>query len=145
MRMSRLFALTGAACLIGCTTVGALSQTSGGAMQTHKPGILHRIFGHRPTTTTSGSMMGRRPMMAGNIVGNKRTHVYHMPGDRGQWPDPKNRVYFRTEADAQAAGYHRAGMGRMGGHMGGRMGMGGNMNSHYHGVYTGRHMPSTPH
>jgi len=56
--------------------------------------------------------------MGGQIVGNKRTHVFHMPGDRGNMPDMKNRVYFRTAAQAIAAGYHAAGSAASGGHTG---------------------------
>lgn len=54
-------------------------------------------------------MAGRPSAMSGLIIGNKNSHVYHMPGDKGALPAPKNRVYFRTEAQAVAAGYHRAG------------------------------------
>lgn len=48
-------------------------------------------------------------MMSGNIIGNKKTHVFHLPGDKGQLPAPQNRVYFRTESQAMAAGYREAG------------------------------------
>jgi hypothetical protein len=34
--------------------------------------------------------------------------VYHV-GTGGRLPAPENRVYFRSEAEARAAGYHRAG------------------------------------
>lgn len=51
----------------------------------------------------------KKPLFAGNIIGNKRTHVYHMPGDPGALPAPQNRVYFHTQAQAIAAGFHRAG------------------------------------
>ena len=44
----------------------------------------------------------------GPIVGNKRSHVYHLPGG-GRLPAEANRVYFQTEAEAQAAGYHKSG------------------------------------
>ena len=63
-----------------------------------------------------GSMMG-----VGNIVGNRNTRVYHMAGDRGALPAPQNRVYFRTEHAAMAAGFRRAGSSHgnhiMGNHM----------------------------
>jgi len=45
----------------------------------------------------------------GKYVGNKRTHVYHLPGDTGNMPEMKNRVYFRSEGEARRAGYHLAG------------------------------------
>ncbi|MBV9849712.1 MAG: hypothetical protein JO250_08590 [Armatimonadetes bacterium] len=85
-------------------------------------GILSRIF-HKPAHpgTSPGMQPGTRPGLTpgttrpggtpflGGIIGNKKTHVYHMPGDRGALPSAANRVYFRTEAQAIAAGYHRAG------------------------------------
>ena len=43
----------------------------------------------------------------GAIIGNKATKVYHMPGDR-RLPMEKNRVYFRSELEAKAAGYRPA-------------------------------------
>jgi hypothetical protein len=45
----------------------------------------------------------------GQIIGNKRTMAYHLPGDTGQLPAEKNRVYFATEAEAVKAGYHPSG------------------------------------
>ena len=50
----------------------------------------------------------------GAIIADKHTKVYHLPGDKGQLPMEKNRVCFRTEAEAQAAGFHhmRAGHGK---------------------------------
>ena len=46
-----------------------------------------------------------------NHSGNKNSHVYHLPGDKGSLPAPQNRVYFSSAAAAQAAGYHAAGNG----------------------------------
>ena len=72
----------------------------------------HPMMGGRP-------MMGSHSMMGGQIIGNKNSRVFHMPGDRGSMPAPQNRVYFSSVAAAQAAGYHAAG-GRhsmTGGHM----------------------------
>ena len=95
-------------------------------------GFLHNMF-HRPKPgqvnqgqpmpgrpmygNMHGNTMGRRPgyrpmgggMMGGSIVGNKNTHVYHMAGDRGAMPAEQNRVYFRSEREAEAAGFRRAG------------------------------------
>ena len=96
-------------------------------------GILSRIF-HRPTRpgtpVTGGAILGRPNPIAGGIIGNTRTHVYHMPGDRGALPAVQNRRYFRTESQALAAGYHRAGSshgqpgGKMHGHRGSMIPMG---------------------
>ncbi len=56
-----------------------------------------------PPTNTDTPAAGQGP-----IVGNKHSHVYHLPGD-GHLPGVNNRVYFQTEAEAQAAGYHKSG------------------------------------
>jgi hypothetical protein len=50
------------------------------------------------------------PIMAsGPIIGNRRTHVYHRPGEEGTLPSERNRVYFQTEDAAMKAGYHAMG------------------------------------
>jgi competence protein ComEC len=41
----------------------------------------------------------------GPIVGNTRSHIYHVVKDGGTLPSPKNRVYFNSAAEAEAAGY----------------------------------------
>jgi hypothetical protein len=44
------------------------------------------------------------------VVGNRRSHVYHRPTCRGAaGMSEKNRVEFKTAAEAEAAGYRRAG------------------------------------
>ena len=86
-----------------------------------KPGLLSRILHRNQTGTMTNStatatgattmrhpMMGGMSAMTGSIIGNKNTLVYHMAGDHNL-PAPKNRVYFRTIAQAEAAGYHAAG------------------------------------
>ncbi len=125
MRTKRLLAFVCAAGLL-CAFGGSV-RAQGGAPGTLPPqprqhhGLMSRMHGHMP-------------MMHGNIVGNKQSHVYHMPGDRGSLPAEKNRVYFRTEAEAQRAGYHRAGMGM---HANGRMSHG--AAGHHMGRMTGTH------
>lgn len=44
----------------------------------------------------------------GRIVGNRRSKIYHVPGQAGYRMSSANAVYFRTEAQAKAAGYRRA-------------------------------------
>ncbi|MBF0757903.1 hypothetical protein E4T91_03900 [Ligilactobacillus murinus] len=44
----------------------------------------------------------------GTIVGNSRSMIYHVPGQRGYRMNSSNAVYFNTEAEAQAAGYRKA-------------------------------------
>ncbi len=94
-----------------------------------KPGLLHRMMGHFGQHGKMGTT-GKMPMMSGRIVGNKRSHVYHLPGDKGSLPAPQNRIYFRTESEARAAGYHLAGKSPMGGHMMGSHGMSHTMMGH---------------
>ena len=115
----------------------AFAQTSTTAPAPQKPGILSRLFhpkpkpgiyqsngsamhpmgsfGTRPGMMGHPGMMGGSAMM-GHVVGNKKTHVYHLPGDKGALPAPQNRVYFSSAAAAQAAGYHGVG-GSAGGSM----------------------------
>ncbi len=44
----------------------------------------------------------------GTIVGNSRSMIYHVPGQRGYRMNSSNAVYFNTEAETQAAGYRKA-------------------------------------
>jgi deoxyribonuclease I len=47
---------------------------------------------------------------AGQIVGNKNSKRYHLPGcPRYNQTAEKNRVYFKMAAEAEAAGYTKAG------------------------------------
>ncbi len=92
-----------------------------GHMMPGHPGMMGQpgMMGHpgmmgRPGMGGMGGMMPMR----GGVVGNKNSHVYHLPGDRGAMPAAQNRIYFPTAAAAEAAGYHRAGgaRGMMGRH-----------------------------
>ena len=65
--------------------------------------------GAAPPNAVTGAASGAAAAQ-GSIVGNKRTHVYHLSGD-GHLPAERNRVYFQTEGDARAAGYHPVGGG----------------------------------
>lgn len=47
--------------------------------------------------------------VGGPIIGNRRSHVYHLPSQRtGASVSERYRVYFQTEAEARAEGYQRA-------------------------------------
>jgi hypothetical protein len=48
------------------------------------------------------------PAKAAGIYPQQLAYVYHLPGERGRLPAAKNRVYFRSEAEAREAGYHPA-------------------------------------
>ncbi len=56
----------------------------------------------RPIPPSPAASQGQGQTV-GQIVGNKRSRVYHV-GDDGHLPGEKNRVYFATEAEAQKAG-----------------------------------------
>lgn len=45
---------------------------------------------------------------SGKVVGNKNSHIYHVPGQSGYRMNSSNAVYFNTEQDAQVAGYRKA-------------------------------------
>ena len=97
MRLKNFALLSLASALLGVTVMSVAQRTpvpSPGTQQTSSMG-RHGMFGHRTGT--------------GQIVGNKNTKVYHLPGDKGSMPADKNRVYFRTEQAAIAAGFHAAG------------------------------------
>jgi len=42
------------------------------------------------------------------IIGNSRSHIYHVPGQAGYHMNSANAVYFNSEADAIAAGYRKS-------------------------------------
>lgn len=44
----------------------------------------------------------------GLIIGNKRSKIYHVPGQAGYHMSSSNIVYFKTEAQAKAAGYRKS-------------------------------------
>ncbi|WP_179395073.1 DNA-entry nuclease [Lacticaseibacillus absianus] len=44
----------------------------------------------------------------GKIVGNRNSHIYHVPGQAGYRMNSANAVYFNSEAEARAAGYRKA-------------------------------------
>ncbi len=110
-----VFNIAALAALAACA-VPALAQTPPPPPPAHH-GLLGRLFHHPAQPGTmgqrpmSGGMMrpGMTTAITGGVVGNKNSHVYHLPGDKGALPAPQNRVYFRTAAQAEAAGYHRAG------------------------------------
>ena len=58
-----------------------------------------------PTPTESAA----EAATSGEVVGNKNSKIYHNPGCPGyKSVSEKNRVFFKTAAEAEAAGYKRA-------------------------------------
>jgi endonuclease YncB( thermonuclease family) len=46
------------------------------------------------------------PELAGKVIGNQRSRIYHKPGcPNAAAVSPRNRVLFRTEADAEREGF----------------------------------------
>jgi len=80
------------------------SGTTGGRYGRYQGGTT----GARYRTAASSSAEGRYGVTGtGPIIGNVRTHIYHNPGDT-RLPAGHNRVYFKTAAEAAAAGYRPA-------------------------------------
>jgi micrococcal nuclease len=49
------------------------------------------------------------PAQRGKVIGNIRSHIYHLPGQYGyDRVREKNRIYFPTEEEAQKAGFRKA-------------------------------------
>ena len=49
------------------------------------------------------------PKLRGKVIGNIRTNIYHVPGQRYYGSiGEKNRIYFPTEEEAQQAGFRKA-------------------------------------
>jgi hypothetical protein len=76
----------------------------------------HSMLPFHHTMTTPGTHPSMFPShhagsaapIAGGVIGNKHSHVYHLSGDKSL-PSEKNRVYFSSAAAAEAAGYHASG------------------------------------
>ncbi len=50
------------------------------------------------------------PAKRGRVIGNIRSHIYHLPGQYGYSRVlEKNRIYFRSEDEAVRAGFRRSG------------------------------------
>jgi len=61
-----------------------------------------------PSATTTRSALGATPA-SGNIIGNRNSRIYHLPGCRSYNAVAEhNRVYFKTETEAVAAGFRKA-------------------------------------
>lgn len=58
-----------------------------------------------PSPASKGDM---NTASSGQIVGNKNSHIYHVPGQRGYNMNSSNAVYFQSEQEAIAAGYRKA-------------------------------------
>jgi hypothetical protein len=74
-----------------------------------QPNPIAPWFFRRPDRGAKGAVAVNVPVAGGHIIGNRNSKIYHLPN----CPDynkvsEKNRVPFKTEAEAQAAGYRKA-------------------------------------
>lgn len=62
-----------------------------------------------PSVAPRGLLGSPSPVEAGRVIGNRNSNIYHVPGCRS-YNDvaERNRVYFATEAEAEAAGFRKA-------------------------------------
>lgn len=98
MQLRRLIGSIAAVGMIACVATSAIAQKP--AEPQKKPGLMAKM---------KGMLHKKAPAGQGQIIGNKNSKVYHLPGAGGNLPAEKNRVYFKTEAEAKAAGYRPAG------------------------------------
>jgi hypothetical protein len=71
------------------------------------------VEGSCPSTATvpkkhTTAYTGQRPTTARGIIGSRRTRVYRRAAEGGSLPAARDRIYFRSEAQARAAGYRPA-------------------------------------
>lgn len=63
----------------------------------------------KTTPTPKPAESAASTVSSGDVVGNKNSKIYHNPGCPGyKSVSEKNRVFFKTAADAETAGYKRA-------------------------------------
>jgi hypothetical protein len=70
-----------------------------------------RVASSSATTQSSHARHTRGNLTTGKdgqIIGNKNSKIYHVPGQSGYHMNSSNAVYFQTEAQAKAAGYRKA-------------------------------------
>ncbi|USS85825.1 hypothetical protein M3M35_03720 [Fructilactobacillus myrtifloralis] len=89
-----------------------------GHQQKHRQRARHRQTKQvktptpKPAPTTSEPVTNNepdpQPNSAGTIIGNSRTLVYHTPDQSNYHINSGNIVSFDSEAEAQAAGYHKS-------------------------------------
>ncbi|OYT68582.1 MAG: hypothetical protein CFK48_11120 [Armatimonadetes bacterium CP1_7O] len=58
----------------------------------------------RAPDSAAAAMQPSKPRIAGVVIGNRNSKVYHTP-DCPRLPKPENRVRFRSAQEAERAGY----------------------------------------
>lgn len=59
-------------------------------------------------STSNNARGDMNTSQSGQIVGNKNSHIYHVPGQRGYNMNSSNAIYFQNEQEAINAGYRKA-------------------------------------
>jgi phosphatidylserine/phosphatidylglycerophosphate/cardiolipin synthase-like enzyme len=69
----------------------------------------HAAHAHSYQRTTAEATPERKSGTSGEIHGNRKSNIYHLPGCTGyERMNPANRVSFASEAEAVAASYRKA-------------------------------------
>ena len=107
--MKRISLFTIAVLIAAVSVNAAFAASSTAKAKTKKPhtSMLGKLMHPK---AKPGAPAGA-PTISGSIIGDKKTHVYHLPSDKYTLPAVQNRVYFKTVAQATAAGYRHAGSG----------------------------------
>lgn len=103
MNKSTSLLLAAALTLAALPALAQAPSTPSRVLPTHR--VMHPKVGH--------AQVGNATVPLGEVIGNKKTHVFHVAGDHGSLPAPQNRVVFHSTAEAKAAGYHAAGEGTL--------------------------------
>ena len=74
-------------------------------------GVVSPVPAPRSAPSTPAKADGPAPANQGSIMGNRNSHVYHLAVGCPSYAQvaPKNQVRFASEAEAQAAGFTKAG------------------------------------
>lgn len=93
MKLKKRIAIAITAILMALGTIGSIFQVS---QNPAKPIITQAaVYRNKIWTSTKPKV----------IIGNKRSHIYHVYRQRRYRMNSSNAVYFKSEAAARAAGY----------------------------------------
>ncbi|MBT9053782.1 hypothetical protein BTJ27_06120 [Lactobacillus delbrueckii subsp. bulgaricus] len=76
-------------------------MVTGAAKKSAKKTVVKKAAAKKSTS----SKKKIKTSTTGRIVGNRRSKIYHVPGQAGYHMNSANAVYFRTETEAKRAGY----------------------------------------
>lgn len=87
---------------------GSASKSKAKKKTTKKVKKTKKTTKKKATKKKSKKKAKKSSSSKGLIVANKNTKVYHLPSQRKYRMSAKNTVYFKTEAQAKAAGYRKS-------------------------------------